>query len=94
MFLTALRTLCEECDWIIKCGRTLEGYRRIYSPDGARILYNADINTLRTYAALVVVAGRRTRSAIGGMVADYTDIVLTSGEYTAQDIIDTFAGII
>jgi hypothetical protein len=97
MFLQKLRTLCEEADWIVKCGRTLDGYRANYgghesgwNPDD---IYDADIVALYEYARNVVAAGRRSSVASHRAIAEGIDSVL-SGDYTIANIIDTFANII
>jgi hypothetical protein len=93
VFLTKLRTLCEECDWIVKCGYTRNGYLIHYNTSNAEAIYNADIVALYTYARNVVSAGRRSSVASHRAVAEALDKVLT-GDYTIANIINTFEGIV
>jgi hypothetical protein len=75
MFLQKLRTLCHECDWIVKCGRTRNGYA-----------------ALRQYAADVCATGSRSRIPARRAFADALANVIVN--YSDDDLIDTFAGII
>ena len=95
MFLKHLRTFCDEADWIIKCGRTLDGYKANYKTLGGDVvadIYDSDINALYTYAGYVVAAGRRSSVRQHRWIADALVIVID--QHSAAEIIDTFAGII
>ena len=94
MFLIKLRSLCDEADWIVQCGRTLAGYHAHYNNANtdAAAIWHADINALYSYAHAVVAAGRRSSVAKHSAMAQTLAVAIR--QHDAADLIDTFAGII
>lgn len=99
MFLTKLRTLCNEADWIVQCGHTLNGYKLHYGRTAeqaaaydAVAIWDADIDALYVYARAVVAAGRRSSVRQHRWIGDAIAVAIET--HSADEIIDTFAGIV
>lgn len=92
MFKVKLHALVEEANWIVKCGRTLEGYRDRNTSmlTDVDAIYNADIEALQGFARAVVAAGRRSGKPARKEVARLIDNILTDGGTDA--LINALAG--